>query len=102
MSGEDCSSWWSYGASCALKDGAKSVLGDAIANLANAVTEALGKAVASLGTIWVNIGTPNLTSTGQPGGDYSAIKAGTSSPPSSIAPREVRRLADELRALTTP
>lgn len=51
-------------------------VGDAIENLANAVLEAFGKAVASLGTLWVNVGTPNLTGTG--GG--SSIAAGTTAP----------------------
>jgi hypothetical protein len=53
-----------------------SVVGDAIENMANAVMEAFGQAVASLGTVWVHIGTPNLTGTG--GG--SAVEAGSSAP----------------------
>lgn len=40
---------------------ASSAVGDAIQNFANAVMEMVGKAVASLGTIWLYIGTPNLT-----------------------------------------
>lgn len=55
------------------------VVGDAIKNLANAVLEGFGKGVASLGTLWVNVGTPNLTGTG--GG--STIAAGSSAPDSS-------------------
>ena len=54
---------------------ASSAIGNAIDNMAKAVQEAFGKAVASLGTIWVNIGTPNLT-----GGDAPSIAAGTSAP----------------------
>ncbi len=46
---------------CKFKDWAASSIGDAIGNLADGVMEAFGKAIASLGTIWVNIGTPNLT-----------------------------------------
>ncbi|MCW2166262.1 hypothetical protein B0I12_003434 [Microbacterium hydrothermale] len=53
-----------------------SAVGDAIENLARAVLEAFGKAVGSLGTLWVNVGTPNLTGTG--GG--SSIAAGSSAP----------------------
>jgi type IV secretion system protein TrbL len=36
-------------------------IGDAIENLAAAVAESLGQVVASVGTLWVNVGTPNLT-----------------------------------------
>ncbi|MBB2925586.1 hypothetical protein [Cellulomonas cellasea] len=53
---------------------AKSAIGDAIENMAKAVIEAVGRAVASLGTVWVNIGTPNLTSTG----GSSSVGAGSS------------------------
>ncbi|MFS0700057.1 hypothetical protein AB6N24_08820 [Cellulomonas sp. 179-A 4D5 NHS] len=53
---------------------AKSAIGDAIENMAKAVIEAVGRAVASLGTVWVNIGTPNLTSTG----GSSSVAAGSS------------------------
>lgn len=61
---------------CKAEQFAKSAVGDAIENMANAVLEAFGKAVASLGTVWVHIGTPNLTGTG--GG--SSIGAGSSAP----------------------
>ena len=57
-------------------DAVNNAVGDAIENMANAVLEAFGKAVASLGTLWVNIGTPNLTGSG--GG--SSIAAGTTAP----------------------
>jgi hypothetical protein len=49
---------------CNAGEWANSVVGDAIENMANAVLEAFGKAVASLRTLWVNVGTPNLTGTG--------------------------------------
>jgi len=39
------------------------IAGSAIDKLAEAVTEAVGHAVASLGTLWVKVGTPNLTTT---------------------------------------
>ena len=51
-------------------------MNDAIENMANAVMEAFGKAVASLGTLWVNVGTPNLTGSG----GSSAITPGSSAP----------------------
>jgi type IV secretion system protein TrbL len=42
---------------------AGSVAGGAIEALKDAVTEAVGKAVTALGTLWVHVGTPNLTTT---------------------------------------
>ena len=61
---------------CKAGELAKNAITDAIDNMANAVLEAFGKAVASLGTIWVHIGTPNLTGSG----GQSAISAGSSAP----------------------
>jgi hypothetical protein len=40
------------------------VTGSAIDALADGVSEAVGKAVASVGTLWVKVGTPNLTTNG--------------------------------------
>ena len=57
---------------------ASSAVGDAIQNFANAVMEMVGKAVASLGTIWLYIGTPDLTG----GSGESSIPA-SSTPPGS-------------------
>jgi len=59
-------------------DGVEAIVGDAIENMATAVLEAYGKAIASLGTIWVHIGTPNLTGTG----GSSSMTAGGSAPDS--------------------
>jgi len=42
-------------------DIAGSVAGSAIDALAKAVQEAVGKVIATLGTLWVKVGTPNLT-----------------------------------------
>lgn len=61
---------------CAAEEFAKSAIGDAIQNMANAVLEAFGKAVASLGTMWVNVGTPNLTGSG----GASSTTAGAAAP----------------------
>lgn len=66
---DDCA-WWDIG--CHAGNWVESAVGDAIENMANAVMEAYGKAIASLGTMWVNIGTPNLTG----GGGSSPISAG--------------------------
>lgn len=59
---------------CKAKEWATSAVGDAIGSLADGVMEAFGHAIGGLGTIWVRIGTPNLTGgasvvpTGQPPG----------------------------------
>lgn len=53
---------------CKAKEWAASTIGDALTKTADAVLEAVGKAVASLGTMWVNIGTPTLTGGGGSGG----------------------------------
>jgi hypothetical protein len=57
---------------CAIKEFAASAIGDAITKVADAVLEAVGKSVASLGTMWVNIGTPTLTG----GGGSSGVSPG--------------------------
>lgn len=64
---------------CKAEELAKSAIGDAIENMANAVLEAFGRAIGSLGTVWVHIGTPNLTGSG----GSSAIDAGSSAPDSA-------------------
>lgn len=61
--------------SCA-QQAVQSALGEGVQNLANAVLEMFGAAVASLGTIWLAIGTPNLTA----GGAASPISAGSAAP----------------------
>jgi len=66
--------WWDL--TCKAGEAASSAVGDAIQNLADSVVEAFGKVVASLGTVWVNIGTPDLTNDGGP----SSVTAGASDP----------------------
>src|SRR5918998_1539412 len=44
-----------------LSDAVGGVAGSAVDALADEVNEAVGKAVASVGTLWVKVGTPNLT-----------------------------------------
>lgn len=65
---------------CKAKEWAASTIGDALTKTADAVLEAVGKAVASLGTMWVNIGTPTLTggggSVGVAAGDHAANVGG--------------------------
>lgn len=74
--GDGCSGWRFFNPACHVSEGVQAVVGDAIENMANAVMEAFGKAVASLGTIWVHLGTPNLTGSG----GSSSISAGSSAP----------------------
>lgn len=64
---------------CVL-DAAEVVGGLALHNMALAVMEAYGKTMASLGTLWVNIGTPNLTGSG--GG--SSVTAGDAAPQAQL------------------
>src|SRR5690625_3266195 len=63
---------------CKAAQLASSAIGDAIENMANAVMEAFGKVIASLGSVWVHIGTPNLTGTG----GSSGVSAGDVAPAS--------------------
>ncbi|MBL5975508.1 MAG: hypothetical protein D3X82_17660 [Candidatus Leucobacter sulfamidivorax] len=55
------------------QDAISELLGGALEDMAAAVMEGLGKAVASLGTMWVNVGTPILTFSE---GDSSSVQAG--------------------------
>lgn len=64
---------------CVIGKAAASAVGDAIQNFANAVMEMVGTAVSSLGTVWLYIGTPNLTN----GSGGSSIPAGTTPPGTS-------------------
>lgn len=74
-----CSGWTFFNPMCQVNKGIEALVGSAIENLANAVMEAFGKAIASLGTVWVYIGTPVLTGSG----GSSSIAAGSSAPNSS-------------------
>lgn len=64
---------------CQGKNAAAGLVDDTIANMAKSVLDASTKAISSLGTMWVHIGTPNLTGTG--GG--SSLSPGSSAPYSS-------------------
>lgn len=65
-----------YDISCNATNFVKSATYGAIEDMAQAVLGAFENSIASLGTLWVNIGTPNLTGTG--GG--SSIAAGSAAP----------------------
>lgn len=60
----ECSGWSVLNPLCHAESAAQAVVGSAVENVANAVLEATGKAITSLGTMWVHVGTPNLTGTG--------------------------------------
>jgi hypothetical protein len=49
---------------CQGKQALGGVVDDAIDNLAEKIVEAMGKAISSLATFWVNVDTPGLTDGG--------------------------------------
>ena len=73
MDEEECA--W-YDVSCNAGNFVRSATYGAIEDMAQAVLGAFENSIASLGTLWVNIGTPNLTGTG--GG--SSITPGSAAP----------------------
>lgn len=73
MEEEDCA--W-YDISCNAGNFVKSATYGVIEDVAQAVIAAFEHSIASLATIWVNIGTPNLTGTG----GESSITAGSTAP----------------------
>lgn len=64
---------------CKSKEFLASAIGDQLTKTADAVLELVGKAIASLGTMWVNVGTPILTG----GGGSSGVTPGDSAANSS-------------------
>jgi len=64
----DCAIWE---LKCNLGEAADSVIGDALGGLAKAVGDAVGSVLTSLATVWVDVGTPNLTTSG--GGPSDAV-----------------------------
>lgn len=51
---------WEIG--CVVSDWANDRANDAVKDMATAIADAAGQTVKTLGTFWVNVGTPNLTS----------------------------------------
>lgn len=67
QTGQPCKPWeWG----CVVSDWANDRANDAIKNMAEAVADAVGNVVKTLGTFWVNVGTPNLTAA--PGGSTAS------------------------------
>lgn len=76
MNEDDCKLW---DVQCHAGQVASAAVGDAIQNFANAVMEMVGTAITALGTVWLYIGTPNLTD----GSGGSSIPAGSTPPGTS-------------------
>lgn len=65
--GQPCKPWE---VGCVVSDWANDRANDAVKNMAQAVADAVGNVVKTLGTFWVNVGTPALTSV--PGGSTAS------------------------------
>jgi hypothetical protein len=61
-----CEGWNTFSISCQAGAAIQDVADDAIKNWAKAIADAAGQTAKTLGTFWVNAGTPNLTAA--PGG----------------------------------
>lgn len=58
-----CTGWNVLNPLCHASEAVQDIANDSIKNLAQAVADAVGQTVKTLGTFWVNVGTPNLTAT---------------------------------------
>ncbi|MFE4082733.1 hypothetical protein [Paenarthrobacter sp. YIM B13468] len=63
QNGKPCD-WWNFG--CQAGDFVNDRANDAIKEMAEAIADAVGNVIKTLGTFWVNVGTPSLTTV--PGG----------------------------------
>jgi len=66
---------WEIG--CRASDALADVAGDALAALAKAVGDAVGSVLVDLSTVWVDVGTPNLTTSGNNPSDAVAFIQGS-------------------------
>ncbi|MFF2300688.1 hypothetical protein [Arthrobacter sp. NPDC058127] len=66
----DCSGWNAFNPLCHAGAAIEDVANDAVKNMAKAIADAVGQTVKTLGTFWVNVGTPNLTTA--PGGSTAS------------------------------
>ncbi|MFP3581323.1 hypothetical protein SB659_17290 [Arthrobacter sp. SIMBA_036] len=62
----DCSGWNAINPFCHAGAAIEDAANDSIKNMAKAIADAVGQTVKTLGTFWVNVGTPSLTEV--PGG----------------------------------
>ncbi|GGI02174.1 hypothetical protein GCM10007170_43290 [Arthrobacter liuii] len=65
--GQPCKPWE---VGCVVSDWANDRANDAVKNMAQAIADAVGNVVKTLGTFWVNVGTPALTAA--PGGSTAS------------------------------
>jgi hypothetical protein len=61
-----CEGWEAFSIGCHAGSAIEDVANDAVKNMAKAIAEAVGQTVQTLGTFWINVGTPDLTAS--PGG----------------------------------
>jgi len=61
-----CEGWDAFSIGCHAGAALEDVANDAVKNMAKAIADAVGQTIQTLGTFWVNVGTPALTSA--PGG----------------------------------
>ncbi|WP_374153036.1 hypothetical protein [Pseudarthrobacter sp. WHRI 8279] len=61
-----CEGWDAFSIGCHAGAAIEDVANDAVKNMAKAIADAVGQTVQTLGTFWVNVGTPALTAA--PGG----------------------------------
>ncbi|WP_284977216.1 hypothetical protein [Arthrobacter sp. efr-133-TYG-104] len=61
-----CEGWDAFSIGCHAGAALEDVANDSVKNMAKAIADAVGQTVQTLGTFWVNVGTPALTSA--PGG----------------------------------
>lgn len=65
-----CEGWDTFSLSCHAGAAIEDVANDAVKNMAKAIADAVGQTVQTLGTFWVNVGTPALTAA--PGGSTAS------------------------------
>jgi type IV secretion system protein TrbL len=67
QNGKPCD-WWNFG--CQAGDFISDKANDSIKDMAQAIADAVGNVIKTLGTFWVNVGTPDITSA--PGGSTAS------------------------------
>ena len=65
-----CEGWDAFSIGCHAGAAIEDVANDAVKNMAKAIADAVGQTVQTLGTFWVNVGTPAITSA--PGGSTAS------------------------------
>ncbi|UOD83458.1 hypothetical protein [Paenarthrobacter ureafaciens] len=65
-----CEGLDAFSIGCHAGEALEDVANDAVKNMAKAIADAVGQTVQTLGTFWVNVGTPNLTAA--PGGSTAS------------------------------